>query len=413
MDAIWQNFIENIWLYLSIPVTSALVGWGTNTLAIKMMFLPLEFRGLKPIFGWQGIVPRKAAMMASIAVETMTTKLLNVQDVFNRLDPQRVAAELEPPLLNMVDEITDDVMQEHEPALWNSLPEPIRQQIIARVQREMPQIVKNLMENVRQDIDHVFDLRDMVVSNLIKDKALLNRIFMETGLPEFKFIGISGLYFGFIFGLLQMLIWVFLQVGWLLPLFGLIVGWATNFIALKMIFQPREPRKIGPITFHGLFLRRQKQVAADYGQLIADEILTPANIIEAILKGPYSDKLFHTVHQHVAQALDDTAGIGKPMIKLAVGTHQYQAIKHAAIVRMLARMPDTLKHIETYAEDALDIRNTLSEKMQQLSPTEFEGLLRPAFEQDEWLLIAVGAALGFAVGCFQLFVLFGQALMGQ
>jgi len=411
VDAIWQNFVENLWLYLSIPVTSALVGWGTNTLAIKMLFLPLEFRGIKPIFGWQGIVPRKAAIMASIAVETMTTKLLNVQDVFNRLDPDRVATELEP-LLNMVDEITDDVMQEHQPALWNTLPDPIRQQIILRVQREMPHIVKNLMTHVRQDIDHVFDLRDMVVSNLIKDKELLNRIFMETGLPEFRFIGISGLYFGGLFGVLQMIIWVFLQVGWLLPLFGLVVGWATNFIALKMIFLPREPRKIGPITFHGLFLRRQKAVAADYGQLIADEILTPANIIEAILKGPYSDKLFHTVQQHVAKALDDTAGLGKPMIQLAVGTQQYQAIKHAAIARMLERMPDALKHIEDYAEDALDIRTTLSEKMQQLSPVEFEGLLRPAFEQDEWLLIAIGAALGFAVGCFQLFVLFGQALMG-
>lgn len=35
-------------------------------------------------------------------------------------------------------------------------------------------------------------------------------------------------------------------------------------------------------------------------------------------------------------------------------------------------------------------------------------MLRPAFEQDEWILIAVGAALGFMVGIFQLVVLFGD-----
>ena len=50
-------------------------------------------------------------------------------------------------------------------------------------------------------------------------------------------------------------------------------------------------------------------------------------------------------------------------------------------------------------------RNTLSTKMQQLNEHEFERLLRPAFEQDEWILIAVGAVLGFLVGELQVFIM--------
>ena len=38
-----------------------------------------------------------------------------------------------------------------------------------------------------------------------------------------------------------------------------------------------------------------------------------------------------------------------------------------------------------------------SHKIGGMSPEDFEGLLRPAVEQDEWKLVAVGAALG-AVG---------------
>ena len=41
------------------------------------------------------------------------------------------------------------------------------------------------------------------------------------------------------------------------------------------------------------------------------------------------------------------------------------------------------------------------EKMQELTEEEFEGLLRPAFQQDEWILITVGALLGFLVGELQ------------
>ena len=41
---------------------------------------------------------------------------------------------------------------------------------------------------------------------------------------------------------------------------------------------------------------------------------------------------------------------------------------------------------------------TLVERMQKLSPEEFEGMLRPAFKEDEWSLIIVGAVLGFCWG---------------
>ena len=44
---------------------------------------------------------------------------------------------------------------------------------------------------------------------------------------------------------------------------------------------------------------------------------------------------------------------------------------------------------------------------QQLSFREFEGVLHPVFEEDELKLILVGAALGTAVGVFQLCVMFG------
>jgi hypothetical protein len=36
-----------------------------------------------------------------------------------------------------------------------------------------------------------------------------------------------------------------------------------------------------------------------------------------------------------------------------------------------------------------------------MTPTQFEGLLRPAFQADEWILVTVGAALGFTVGLLQ------------
>ncbi|MAA76158.1 MAG: DUF445 domain-containing protein [Salinisphaeraceae bacterium] len=411
MEAGIADFLAHPWVYLSMPVISAAVGYGTNVVAIYMMFHPMEFVGVYPPFGgWQGIIPRRAAKMAAISVDTITEKLIDQKEIFARLDPDRIADELEGPLNNMVEDITDQVMRQHQPTLWEALPTAVKSQIYRRINKEMPGIVAEIMSELRTNIERMYDLKDMVITNLTRDKALLNTIFQEVGYAEFKFIARSGIYFGGLFGLVQMIVWVFFQAWWLLPAFGLAVGYATNWLALQMIFNPKEIIRVGPFNVQGLFMKRQEEVAGDYGRLVAAEVLTPANIIEGVLKGPYSDKVFAMIGRHVQRAIDEQTSFAKPFVTFTVGTQNYIQMKQSAVERIIDHMPDALHHIEDYADDALDLQNTLTTRLQGLSPEEFEGMLRPAFEQDEWILIAVGAALGFMVGVFQLVVLFGDQI---
>jgi hypothetical protein len=37
----------------------------------------------------------------------------------------------------------------------------------------------------------------------------------------------------------------------LLPFIAALIGWMTNYIAVKMLFHPKEPKKFIGITFHG------------------------------------------------------------------------------------------------------------------------------------------------------------------
>ncbi len=150
-----------------------------------------------------------------------------------------------------------------------------------------------------------------------------------------------------------------------------------------------------------MFFKRQKEVASAYGALIAKEVLTPSNMIESILTGKLSDNLFNMIQKNVQQMVDEQAGVLKPIVVFAVGSEKYKSMKNAITGNMVHQLPVALKHIEQYAEDAMDIQNTLVSKMQELTPAEFEGVLRPAFKQDEWILITVGAVLGFLVGELQ------------
>nr|WP_042190882.1 DUF445 family protein [Kibdelosporangium sp. MJ126-NF4]CEL19662.1 hypothetical protein [Kibdelosporangium sp. MJ126-NF4]CTQ94538.1 hypothetical protein [Kibdelosporangium sp. MJ126-NF4] len=405
ISAIFADFQRNWLVYASMPVIAALIGYVTKVVAIRMMFRPIEFRGIRPFFGWQGIVPRKAARMAAIACDTMTDRLITAGEVVRRLDADRIAKELERPLLEAVEEIVREIAGEFQPTLWESLPPQVQDLIVRRVQAEAPKVIKGILATVQSDVDSVFDLKGMVVGNLVKDKELLNRIFLEAGRKEFQFIARSGIVFGFVIGLIQMFAWATLHSPWVMPIFGGLTGWFTDWLALKMIFSPREPtRYLGLFTWQGLFLKRRKEVAADYGALIAKEIITPDNVLQAVLRGPLADRLFTVVERQITKSLDRQTRLARPLVALTVGSRRYQELKHSVAEKVMRRMPDTLAFIEDYAEEAMDIRNTLVQKMQELTAEEFEELIRPAFKQDEWMLITVGAVLGFAVGELQVFL---------
>jgi uncharacterized membrane protein YheB (UPF0754 family) len=274
--------------------------------------------------------------------------------------------------------------------------------LIKRIQQESPAMVRQLMQQTKDNLSEVFDLKDMVVTNLTKDKKLLNKIFLESGEKEFQFIRNSGIYFGFLIGLVQMIVWMLTQEPLVMPIFGLFTGWFTDWLALKMIFEPKVEKKyLGIFKWQGLFFKRQNEVASAYGALIAKEVLTPANMIESILTGKLSDNLFNMIQKNVQQMVDEQAGVLKPIVVFAVGSEKYKMMKNAITGNMVHQLPVALKHMEKYAEDAMDIQNTLVSKMQELTPEEFEGVLRPAFKQDEWILITVGAVLGFLVGEIQ------------
>ena len=406
-----QIYVDNFsWSVLLIPVVSAIIGWGTNVLALKMTFYPLEFIGYTykkiQLIGWQGIIPSKAGDMAGKAVDLITTKLIDIEDQFARINPKVVAKEMEPRMMDLAREIIDESMSQEVP-LWKLLGERQKEVIYQRAAVAIPKVTEDIMEDVKNNIGEIFNLKKMAVDHLTQNKNLLNRIFLEVGHKEFKFIEYSGIYFGFIFGIVQALIWVPLReygLWWQLPLGGLIVGYLTNILALRMIFTHTEPKYVFGLKIQGLFIKRQKEVSKAYSKIIADNIMTMPNIFDAMMNGPAADRLVAIIEEHVNQSVDETAGYSSALIRITSGTDSFDRIKQIAMKRFISEVPEHIHLIFDYAKQALDIEHTLHSKMSSLPPDEFVGFLRPVFQEDEWKLILVGAILGMVAGFLQLLI---------
>ena len=401
----WMEFLLENWTYITIPFVSAFVGWITNVLALKMTFYPIEYYGLGPWIGWQGIIPSKATRMAEKSVDLMLGKLINLDEQFSRLDSAAIAEISKPELLIISRKILDKIMRSQAPGLWMSTPETIKEQISAQISEDLPRVVEDLMGDLKDNIDELFDVKATVIQTLVQDKALLNEIFLTCGKEEFKFIERSGLYFGFFFGLIQMTVWYFFSPWWLLPLAGGMVGYATNWLAIKMIFSPLHPVKIGPWIIQGLFLKRQNEVATEYARIVSERILNTKNIFNNILYGKRKSKLIAIIVKRVEAVMIRTTENFQFLIKI-FGEKRYNIAQNIADYYFIDHFPIIIHQISPYAENALNLEQTFKDKMSGLSSEEFQGFLRPVFQEDELKLIIVGAILGVIAGFIQLKVFF-------
>jgi uncharacterized membrane protein YheB (UPF0754 family) len=406
VDAVLDDLARHWPLYAAIPFIAALIGYVTKRVAIEMMFRPLEFIGIPRTFlGWQGVVSKHGGRMAAVATDLLTSNLLDLKEIFAKIDPALITREVEQPLLRAIDDIAREVLQRYHPRLWEALPAMAQELLIKQVQAATPKLVRELMDEIRDNLEDVLDVKHMTVQNLTRDKALLIRLIREISRPEMSFIARSGIVFGFALGLVQSVTWALTKEPLVLPVFGGCIGLLTDWLAIKLIFVPREPIRLWNVTVQGKFQRRRAEVARHYGELVAHELLTVGNLMDSILRGPRSDRLLAMVQRTVAKAVDEQSSVARPVVAMTIGTTRLAEMQHAAAVRAVEQLPTTVRHAEGYLTEAMDVARMVEKRMLQLTPIEFEGLLRPAFRQDEWKLIAVGCVIGFLVGELQVLLM--------
>lgn len=401
----WQTLIETPQNFL-IPLISGVVGWFTNVVAVKMMFQPIEFIGIRPYLGWQGIIPANARRLAKTALHIVTFRLLDIKEVFRSMDTDRFVEQFSDPFRAVTSKMVQKLAQDHLPAVWNNLAGDVQAQVTEKAHHDIMSVSRLVLKDAQDHIDEILDMRGLLLAAVERDKTLMNRLFLTIGAPEFRFIEHSGFYFGVLFGIVQLLVWVLYPAWWMLPSFGFFVGYATNWVALKMIFDPKLPMRIGPWTIQGLFHRRQAEISVEFARVVTGEVINRDNLFAEFRKPAARAKLLEFVHNRSKELIQSYQK--HPMAGMILSTLDVAQVEKGVLAEIEAELYSETGLIAEFADRSGEVRDRILERMAKMEPEAFEDVLRPAFQQDEWKLILAGAILGLAAGFVQLVTLFAD-----
>jgi uncharacterized membrane protein YheB (UPF0754 family) len=398
------------WYLLAlIPIISSTIGYVTNVFAVKMMFHPVHFIGIRPI-GWQGIIPANSVKLSRSIYRLINTQLLKFPELFDADETDKLLASQSDRIRALTERVVREQGETRFAPMWNNLDTAAREQVIELAFNEVMAVSRKIIDRLVDDIDSFIDLEPIVIGSARDNIELMGRIFLEVGRAEFKFIERSGLYFGFVFGLVQLVVWIVFPVWWILPLFGFIVGYVTNYLAIKLIFEPRDPKRILGLTVQGLFHRRQKQVAADFSQMVADNVLTDEALFQQLTTEKSRARLLELVSEASGELVERYKQ--NPLVGALVTDEMARSIEAEVLANVEAEVFRPDGPLVEVAHRSTQIKEILGARMADLPPEPFENVLRPAFKQDEWKLIIMGAILGLGAGVLQLVYIFGDALVG-
>ena len=187
----------------------------------------------------------------------------------------------------------------------------------------------------------------------------------------------------------------------LIPVISAFIGWFTNWIAIKMLFHPREPKKILGITFHGIFPKRQKQFAIKLGKLVSTELLSFADLEEKISSPENVEKLMPVLEEHIEHFLRVKLTEQIPMLAMLIGDKTIGQVKAVFINELQELFPVLMKQYMNKLQSDLDLETIVTEKVGSFSSDKLEDILNQIMSTEFRFVEVIGAVLGFMIGIFQ------------
>jgi len=185
-----------------------------------------------------------------------------------------------------------------------------------------------------------------------------------------------------------------------LPFIAGFIGWLTNWIAVKMLFHPKEKKKILFIEFQGIFPKRQAQLAEKLGEVVANELVSTGDI-KALLKDYDHEKINLVIEKHLDGFLKDKLKEAFPMLAMFLTDAMVESIKKILLSELAVVLPNVIESYVDNLDSKLDIKGLVSKKVAGFSSDKLENLLNAILKKEFFFIEIVGAVLGFLIGIIQ------------
>ena len=181
-------------------------------------------------------------------------------------------------------------------------------------------------------------------------------------------------------------------------------GWVTTWIAIKMLFHPRNPVNILGFKLQGIFPKNQQLIAQKLGQVVSKEFLSFAEIEAKVTNPDNLQMLKPEIEKHIDKFLREKLTDLFPMLSMFIGDKTINQLKDAFLMELESLFPILMKSYMTKLEKDLDLEKIVTEKVASFSSEKLEDILNQITKKEFKFLEIIGGFFGLLIGLVQVLI---------
>lgn len=194
----------------------------------------------------------------------------------------------------------------------------------------------------------------------------------------------------------------------MIPVVGAIIGWVTNYIAIKMLFRPYRPVRILGFTFQGLLPKRRKEFAASIARTVERDLLTVEDITRFFEGVEWEEEVELAVAQTFEARMKskNLSRILKTPILGLIGSEILRQVQKSLTHKIIAKVESQKGRLLEKFQNAIELKEVVSKKVEGFNMEKIESLLMDLISKELTYIEVVGGVLGFIIGFVQMIFMF-------
>lgn len=182
------------------------------------------------------------------------------------------------------------------------------------------------------------------------------------------------------------------------PLVGALIGWATNWLAVKMLFRPRKPRGIGPLRFQGVVPRRHKDLADNIAETVQEELISAEDIAQLVQKLATSDAIRSRLKSRIDQLIEEQLQSFGPMVAAFLPADLVDKIRTRIEKEVFSFVEELGDDLQDTLGQQLDLKQKVRDRILAFELDQMERLVLRVAKKELRHIELLGGVLGFIVG---------------
>mgnify|MGYP001331571694 CR=1 FL=1 len=194
------------------------------------------------------------------------------------------------------------------------------------------------------------------------------------------------------------------MIYYIFPLIGALTGWITNWIAVKMLFHPKEPIKLLFFKVQGVFPKRQKVMAEKLGHIVASELFSIDDVINK-MKSVDNKEVLAFVENKIDDFINLKLSATMPMLAMFLNDDLKNKIKSTLLIEIEEIIPGVIESYSNKLKNEVDVKEIVYQKVVDFSSDKLEEILFAIMKKEFKFIEFLGGVLGFIIGLIQLLIL--------